>query len=164
MKTLSYITIAVDPLSSPHTQTILFRWTQATRKGGKCQCKTFPWVWETAHLTVNPKYQEERGKSQAGGPEDIVVARPITGGKSRGSCCCVRSHWDLWRKEAEVCIWRAKAGRMRGEWRIWTSSTSTRCDPSLLYYFHFSPRTNMSQHKGLKDRNTEVWKLEAKQY
>lgn len=108
MKTLSYITIAVDPLSSPHTQIIIFRWTQATRKGGKCQCKTFPWVWETAHLTVNPKYQEERGKSQAGGPEDIVVARPITGGKSRGSCCCVRSHWDLWRKEAEVCIWRAK--------------------------------------------------------
>lgn len=46
MKTLSYITIAVDPLSSPHTQTILFRWTQATRKGGKCQCKTFPWVWK----------------------------------------------------------------------------------------------------------------------
>lgn len=36
---------------------------------------------ELAHLTVNLKFQEGRGESQAGDPKDTVVARPISLGQ-----------------------------------------------------------------------------------
>lgn len=94
MKTLSYIQLQRTPSPPPthiHKQFYFAGFKPQGRVGRANVRCSLGCGGETAHLTMNPKYKEERGKSQAGGPEDTVVARPVTGGKRRGSCCCVRS-------------------------------------------------------------------------
>lgn len=110
MKTSSYAQLQWNPC--PHTQTIIFCWSCATKKGGKSQCKMLPWVWRgvgTSHS--EPQVLGRQGREPGWGPERHSCGQAYQlRARDRPGPVAVWGDAGTLGKEAEVCLGRAEAG------------------------------------------------------